>query len=471
MKQLLLVITILLLSQPIAIAQNAPESYGFNSSKLIDLVEFISTQEIAVHSMHVSRFDSIFFELYAAPFNDEMLHDVASVTKSIISILTWIALADGIISDLNKPATELLPDKYLQDISARLKQVTVRNLLDMRSGWDCGLSGGEAELTAMRNSEEWIQEVLSMSFRSEPGTDFSYCSPNYHLLAAIIHYQTGDLLQFASRRLFEPLGIENFDWPRDPQGIPHGWGDLALKPSDMLKIGHLLKNEGIWNQKRILPGRLFTEIHRNMVTNDYRIGFWFSESEYEANGRGGQRITIIPALDIVIVMTGGGFEPALLGSRLGDAYSGQDQITPDSTGYLELLKRLDKLNEIPSEKASLDSFVLFDGKKYLFNENELGFNALKLTENESGLSLQFWLADGITIVHPLRKDGILTVRTDNQMGQAGRVVASTYDTVIIEFDTLSRINRYMLSLNLSDTRAVLEVSDLTNQTVYRLTEK
>lgn len=125
--------------------------------------------------------------------------------------------------------------------------------------------GGEAELTVMRRSDDWIQEVLSMPFRSMPGSEFSYCSPNYHVLAAIIHYHTGDLLHFAHERLFVPLDINVFEWPLDPQGVPHGWGDLAIKPSDMLKIGQLLKYERLWNQQMTLPPGFFAEIRKNIV--------------------------------------------------------------------------------------------------------------------------------------------------------------------------------------------------------------
>lgn len=471
MKQLIVPFLVLLLCQKIAIAQNTPESNGFHSSELMSLVELAASPEIAVHSLHVTRFDSIFFELFVAPFTDEMIHDAASVTKSILSILIWKTLSDSIIADIDIPAIELLPEKYSQNTSTTLRQITVRNLLDMRSGWECGLADGEAALSAMRRSEEWIQEVLSMPFRSKPGTEFSYCSPNYHLLAAIIHYQTGDLLHFARQRLFEPLNINVFEWPRDPQGVPHGWGDLAMKPSDMIKIGHLLKNEGIWNQEMILPPGFFAEINKNIGSEDYRLGFWFSESEYEANGRGGQRITIIPSLNIVVVMTGGGFEPAILGGKLGEAFSGQDKIAPDSTSYHQLVVRIEELNRMASQGASLDSFVLFNGNKYLFSDNELNIEALKLTDNNSDLGLQMWLSNGSTIEHSLRKDGIMSVKTANHMGQAGRIVASTHNEVVIEFDTLSLINRYILSLRVINRQAVLEVTDLTNQAVYRLTEK
>jgi hypothetical protein len=136
MKHLILPIFVFLLCQKIAIAQNTPESNGFHSTKLMSLVELAASPEIAVHSLHVSRFDSVFIELYIAPFTDEMIHDAASMTKSIISILIWKALSDSIIEDIDIPAIELLPEKYSQNASTSLRQITVRNLLDMRSGWE-----------------------------------------------------------------------------------------------------------------------------------------------------------------------------------------------------------------------------------------------------------------------------------------------------------------------------------------------
>jgi CubicO group peptidase (beta-lactamase class C family) len=471
MRHLILSILVFLLCQNIVLAQNNPEAYGFHSSELINLVELASSREISVHSLHVSRFESVFIELYVAPFNDEMLHDVASVTKSIISILTWKAVTDSILTGIDIPAIELLPAKYSQNESSALQQITVRNLLDMRSGWECGLAGDEAELSAMRRSEEWIQQVLSMPFQSKPGTEFSYCSPNYHVLATILQYQTGDLLDYARQRLFEPLGIIDFEWQRDPLGVPHGWGDLAIKPADMIKIGQLLENEGIWNQQILLPSDFFAELSQNIGAQEYRLGFWFSESEYEANGRGGQRITIIPSLNIVIVMTGGGFEPSILGEVLGKSFSGQDKITPDLTGFQQLLNQINDLKKIPSQQTVLDSFVLFNGSKYSFDENDLSIEALKLTQNNSNLGLQIWLSDGRIIEHPLRKDGDWSVKTINNMGQAGKIIESSHKNVVIEFNTLSLINRYTLALSIEDNNAFLEVTDLTNQRVYRLTQK
>lgn len=471
MRHHILLILLYLLSHNIAAAQGTPESYGFHSSELINLVELASSQDLFVHSLHVSRFDSVFLELYVAPFNDEMVHDIASVTKSIISILVWKAISDGLISNIDIPAIDLLPDIYSQNRSSTLNQLTLRNLLDMRSGWECGITESEAQLSAMRKSEDWIQAVMSMPFRSKPGTEFSYCSPNYHVLATILHYQTGDLLLYARQRLFEPLNIKEFAWPLDPRGVPHGWGDLAIKPTDMIKIGQLLESGGLWYQQRLLPVEFFTEISQNIGSEDYRLGFWFRESEYEANGRGGQRITIIPTLNIVIVMTGGGFEPSILGEKLGLAFSGKDKITHDSTGYHKLLKQIDELKNIPSNKTSFDSFNLFNDKKYLFRENNLSIESLILTSQDSSLGLHIMLSNGNIIEHPLHKDGTLSVKSINNLGQSGKIIESNHNRVVIEFDTLSLINRYILSLSFINNRAVLEVNDLTNHVVYRLTEK
>ncbi len=51
-------------------------------------------------------------------------------------------------------------------------------------------------------------------------------------------------LAFAEQVLFRPLGINDVMWLTDPQGIHRGWGDLHLKPTDMIKLGYLHLNLG-----------------------------------------------------------------------------------------------------------------------------------------------------------------------------------------------------------------------------------
>ena len=169
----------------------------------------------------------------------------------------------------------------------------------------------------MSSSPDWIQFTLNLPMAEEPGTRFVYCSNNAHLLSGIIRETTGMSEQdYANGSLFEPLGISNVSWPSDPQGNNHGWGDLRLTPYDMAKLGYLYLNEGVWDGKQVVPAEWVAESTQKQVSLEegegYGYQWWVSGSVpgiYEANGRGGQRIIVWPEKNIILVTTGGGFEP------------------------------------------------------------------------------------------------------------------------------------------------------------------
>ena len=472
MKRIFFLTTLFLFTGKPVYSQNSPESAGFHSDKLFEVIELASSSSINVHSLHVSRNDKVFFELYSAPFSENTLHDVASVTKSIVALLIWKAYSDGVIEDLDTPFINYLPNEYVQSAPNSVKKITIQHLLDMRSGWSCGLENGEAELEEMRKAEDWIKKAISMEISSEPGNTFGYCSPNFHVLASILHYKTGNLIEYARTHFFIPLGIEDFSWSIDLQGIPHGWGDLALFPSDMIKIGQLLENKGVLGKNRILPKELISEIEHTIGSQRYRNGFWFTESEYEANGRGGQRITIIPSINAVVVFTGGGFEPGILGEKLGEAFSEQQEIEENPEEYQNLLRSIEKLKELPKFKSELTSYPFLDKIGLEFEYNDFGIKDLKLINSDSLLSMKLSLSDGTRVTHVFNKDGSISVNEKDKFRQAGRILESSNTHILFLLDTLSRINRYELLVSFEDDNmATMKINDLTNNSEYILQGK
>lgn len=117
-------------------------------------------------------------------------------------------------------------------------------------------------------------------------------------------------LEFARQNLFKPLGIRDVIWPADPQGFSHGWSDLHLHPRDAAKIGYLWLQQGQWvGQQIVSRARVEDSVKVQVKTgrdDDYGYGWWVvgQEGEYAAIGRGGQRIQVYPALDIILVMIG-----------------------------------------------------------------------------------------------------------------------------------------------------------------------
>jgi len=298
---------------------SSPEAQGVDARDLADAITYIRVKHLPIHSLLVVRHGVVVLDAYFYPYDQHSLHDIASVTKSVTSILTGIAIDGGYLRDVDQPILSLIPGHAQDAIDASKSKITIGNLLTMTSGLKCGALGGietaETELAEMRRSADWISYAVNLPMRSDPGTQFAYCSINNHLLSAIITAQTGEGLQsFAQRNLFSPLGIHDVFWPTDPTGLNHGWADLHMHPQDMAKLGYLYLRNGKWEDQQIVSAQWVRQSVSSHVTVrpgiGYGYGWWINLDRDpqipEAEGRGGQRISIVPDKDAVVVFTSGG---------------------------------------------------------------------------------------------------------------------------------------------------------------------
>lgn len=93
---------------------STPEAQGLDSAVLADALETIRARNLPVHSLLIARHGRIVLDAYFHPFADNQLHDLASVTKSVISTLVGIAWGERRIGSLNTPVLALLPDAGAQ---------------------------------------------------------------------------------------------------------------------------------------------------------------------------------------------------------------------------------------------------------------------------------------------------------------------------------------------------------------------
>ena len=298
-------------------ASASPESQGLDSSVLAGAVRTIRSENINIHSILLIRNGFAVLDAVFYPYDGKSLHDVASVTKTITATLVGQAVSEGLLPGLDVPVTDLLPGAPAGNQPEPWSSVTLENLVTMSSGLDCGDPPVEETLFVLRNSPDWVHAALSLPVVETPGEQFDYCSPNFHLLsAAVARVAVTSLAGYARDRLFEPLGIDEYSWPADPQGVTIGWGDLRLHPYAMAKIGYLYMNDGLWREKRVLPAGWVKAATTPRLpvpggNADYGYGWWLARGRfkgvYEARGRGGQSITVWPEADILLVTTGGGY--------------------------------------------------------------------------------------------------------------------------------------------------------------------
>jgi CubicO group peptidase (beta-lactamase class C family) len=151
--------------------------------------------------------------------------------------------------------------------------------------------------------------MLDLPMAEQPGTQFEYCNGGSFLLSVIVQETTGQTaLDYAREHLFGPLGISDVAWPANPQGISIGWGEIRMRPHDMLKLGYLYLHRGCWEGEQVVPAEwvaVSTIKHIDGTLQDgYGYQWWVAEPDvYMALGYGGQYILVAPELDMVVVYT------------------------------------------------------------------------------------------------------------------------------------------------------------------------
>ncbi|GAB5527253.1 MAG: serine hydrolase [Roseivirga sp.] len=295
------------------------ENQGQELSPLQAKVRAIVTQAEAgiygdFHSLLVLKGDELIAEEYFGGYDADSLHFQYSVTKSISSLLIGIALDKGHLSSVDKKLYELFPE-YAGDIANWNDQkaaISLENVLTMSAGyqwdeWTYTYTDTRNDANKLIRSEDLMKFVLDLPVVHEPGSRFTYNSGCSMLLSGIIQNSTGISLEaFARQNLFDKLGTEAWLWEQGKDGIFNsGWG-LHLKPADMLKIGKLVRDGGVWNGQRIVSEAWLTASQTNHISN-YGYQWWLSTGFFSARGWGGQVIAIVPSDDLVVVTTAGNF--------------------------------------------------------------------------------------------------------------------------------------------------------------------
>ena len=371
-----------------------PEQGGLDSAALVEMFDFVRQNAVPVHSVQIVRHGRLLLDAYFYPYGLGVPHDVASVTKSVTSTLIGLAIQKGLLRDVHQPLLSLFPNRTVLNPDERKQKITLDDLLTMQAGWDCGFEAKEARLFEMRRSPDWLQFMLDLPMVAQPGTRFAYCSGNPHVLSTVLSQVTAtNALEFARRELFEPIGIQDVHWPADPNGNTYGWGDLQLHPRDMAKLGQLFLHRGRFGTNQVLSESWVTNatsahVDRTVNKDHYGFGWWVKGDDYpgmfEAVGRGGQRINVWPAKDMVLVFTGGGFEPGDLARFILKALQSDQSLPPNPEAFAKLEQRRVEALKPPPEHATPKlpaSAARISRTTFKMSENAFGLRELTLIFN------------------------------------------------------------------------------------------
>lgn len=249
------------------------------------------------------------------------LHDLRSVTKPVVGLLYGIALAEGKVPPIDASLVAQFSD--YPDLAADPARLNIRigHALSMTMGtaWneDLPYSDPRNSEIAMEMADDRYRYALEQPIIEAPGTRWVYNGGAVALIARLIADGVGmPIDEFARERLFEPLGISDYEWVRGSDGVPSAASGLRMTIHDVAKIGRLIVQDGAFDGRQIVPAdwlkASFTP--QAAVEGGLRYGyFWWLAAQGDPPawvagfGNGGQRLTVQPAIDLVVVIFAGNY--------------------------------------------------------------------------------------------------------------------------------------------------------------------
>lgn len=314
-----------------------PEDAGLDGARLCAIAARLKATDANVHGVVVVRGGKLVFEQYFAgydapwggsegkhEFDATTKHDMRSVTKSVVSLLLGIALDRKLIPSLDEPVVKFFPE-YSELRTPDWEKITLRHLVKMSSGlqWNENLPWDP-------KNDEWhlvhdadpLRYVFQKPFAFPPDTVWTYNGGGTDLLGKVVERSSGMAIDaFAREALFEPLGITDWKLMNYRNGKLATAAGLRLRPRDAAKIGHLVLNKGSWNGRRIVSAEWIAESIKprfqaiGMAGGLFYYGYqWWMGRTLAGDGEitwvagmglGGQRLFIVPDLDLVVMVTQG----------------------------------------------------------------------------------------------------------------------------------------------------------------------
>ena len=253
----------------------------------------------------------MFFNLFQHGFvKNRSQEDVASIQKSIVSILIGIAQQKGLV-DIEKSVSTYI-GKWTRLEEEKESLITIKNLLEMTSGLD-----------------------VDFNYLAKPGSQWSYNTRAYSQLIFVLEKATGlQINALSSEWLFAPLLMKDTFWKERKKG-PLGFRKdsskygLITTAEDLLKFGEFILDRGTSVANTIISDVNFLEesfTKSQNINEAYGYLWWLNNSKSHmtwdkglspgkllpnvpdetilALGAGDRVLAIIPSKELILVRLG-----------------------------------------------------------------------------------------------------------------------------------------------------------------------
>lgn len=327
MSRLLLLCAVLWLSTTFAVGAAAVRAPLGDLRTAILRGDYPNTTSIVV-----MRRGQLVYEDYFGQGRRRLLNDTRSAMKAITALAVGAAIADGAITSAQAPAFPYFADlRPLQHDTSDKEAITLAELMSMSSALDCDDNddkslGSEDRMHEQPNWTRWGVDLPTYAGfkRDEQGLGtWRYCTVNAVLAGQVV--QRAEHLpvdQYIARRLFAPLAIRRWEWPRSPAGEVMTGGGLKLSSRDLAKIAMMLADNGRWQGRQVIPSAWIEEMltARRAPRPDQNYGYFIFEGSYQTRcgpikawymaGNGGSQILILREQHLATVLTRTNFNVA-----------------------------------------------------------------------------------------------------------------------------------------------------------------
>ena len=268
------------------------------------------------------------YERYFGALQAHRPHACFSITKSYAATLAATLLHERVL-DETQTVSHYLPEM----IDTAYEDATLRQVLDMQIGvdyselyadpnahiWDYGRAGGlrprGPDYAGPGNFYEYLRTLRKQGAH---GAAFAYKTINTEVLCWVMKRVTGIALQdMLSERIWSRIGCEEDGYLTvDTIGVAMGGGGLSASLRDLCRFGELMRCDGAWQGRQVLPAEVIADIRRGadpakfamagytlLPGYSYRNMWWVSHNSlgvFEARGIHGQRLYIVPKAELVI---------------------------------------------------------------------------------------------------------------------------------------------------------------------------
>lgn len=378
--------------------RTTPEVLGIPSAALLKLLRRLEKMEY-INSFMLLRHGKVCLEAWLKPYKATVPHQLFSLSKSFTSCAIGLAQQEGLLN-IHDRLIKYFPQYENVVTDSRMRQVTLQDLLTMRSGhlscptpyfWD---------------QTDWRKVFLSSKLGAEPGTHFTYNSGASYMLAAVIRQVTScNVREYLMPRLFAPLGIAPGIWENCPHGINCGGWGLYLTTEDIAKFAQLLLQNGRWHDRQLLPADYLAEAVSKQADNsantlpDWQVGygyqFWRSRHGYRGDGAAGQYAVMLPESDVAIAVTSCTGNMQIILDAIWEELLPElhDDALPEAPEAWNELQQLAKNMSLPTVVGDITRRS--ENQTWLFAENPQGIKSCQLEFGENDCTLTFDGPNGI----------------------------------------------------------------------------